>query len=77
MSTASSEFLDSFEHLPENEKREVATEILRRTFNFDRAVQLDDARLAELYGEFADDDLNLAEEGMEDYNRGMLAEDAR
>ena|SRR5438552_5678055 len=31
MSTASQELLKTFEHLPESEKREVASEIIRRT----------------------------------------------
>lgn len=35
MSTAVEEMLDSFDHLSEPEKREVASEIIRRTRNLD------------------------------------------
>jgi flagellar motor switch protein FliG len=77
MSTSSRELLESFDHLPEAEKREVASEIIRRTFAFDRDVELDEAQLAALYAEFADDDRRLAEEGIEDYEKGLVGEDAR
>jgi acetyl-CoA carboxylase beta subunit len=35
---------------------------------------LDEAQLAALYSEFADEDRELAEEGMSDYTRGLLRE---
>ena len=35
MSTSAQEILHSFDQLPEDEKQEVASEILRRTINFD------------------------------------------
>jgi hypothetical protein len=35
MSTTVEEILDSFDHLSEAEKRELATEIIRRTLEFD------------------------------------------
>ncbi len=35
MSTSIHQLLESFDQLPETEKREVAAEILRRTINFD------------------------------------------
>ena len=35
MSTTVQEILDSFDHLSENEKRELASEIIRRTVGFD------------------------------------------
>lgn len=38
---------------------------------------LDDAQLAALYAEFADEDRELAEEGMEDYAHALAAEDAK
>jgi hypothetical protein len=76
MSTASQELLKSFDHLPEPEKREVASEIIRRAFAVDRD-RLDEAQLTALYAEFADDDRSLAEEGLEDYERGLSGEDAR
>lgn len=37
--------------------------------------ELDEARLAALYGEFADEDRELAEEGMLDYTKGLTKED--
>lgn len=37
---------------------------------------LDEASLAALYGEFADEDRQLAEEGMEDHLEGLAREDA-
>jgi hypothetical protein len=76
MSTTSQELLKSFDHLPASEKREVASEILRRTFALDRD-QLDEMQLTALYAEFVDDDRHLAEEGIEDYERGLFGEDAR
>ena len=74
MSTSSQEFLKSFDLLPEPEKREVASEIIRRAFAPNAA--LDDAQLAGLYSEFAETDRKLAEEGIEDYERGLTSEDA-
>jgi hypothetical protein len=76
MSTTSQELLKSFDHLPASEKREVASEIIRRTFALDRD-QLDETQLTALYAEFADDDRHLAEEGIENYDRGLVGEDAR
>lgn len=76
MSTNSQELLKSFDHLPASEKREVASEIIRRTFALDRD-QLDEMQLTALYAEFADDGRRLAEEGMKDYERGLVGEDAR
>ena len=76
MSTTGQELLKSFEHLPASEKREVASEIIRRTFAFDRH-ELDDVQLAALYSEFADDDRRLAEEGIADYEKGLGGEDAQ
>lgn len=76
MSTSSQELLKSFDLLPEPEKREVASEIIRRTFALDHKIECDEAQLASVYAEFADDDRALAEEGMENYERGLLTEDA-
>lgn len=73
MSTSSQEFLKSFDLLPEPEKREVASEIMRRAF---ASRELDDAQLAALYAESAETDRKLAEEGIEDYERGLASEDA-
>ena len=35
----------------------------------------DDRKLSELYKEFSDEDRELAEEGIEDYVKNLLAED--
>ena len=75
MSTASQELLKSFDHLPPDERREVASEIMRRTFALDDD-QLNETQLTALYAEFADDDRRLAEEGVEDYDRALVGEDA-
>jgi hypothetical protein len=74
MSTTGEELLKSFDLLPEQEKHLVASEIMRRAFASSR--ELDDARLASLYAEFAETDRKLAEEGIEDYERGLVSEDA-
>ncbi|MBI1745227.1 MAG: hypothetical protein HYR55_01405 [Acidobacteria bacterium] len=38
---------------------------------------LDETQLADRYVEFADEDRRLAEEGMSDYAKGLIEEDAR
>lgn len=40
-----------------------------------KATNLDEAKLAELYAEFAEEDRQLAEEGMADYTNGLFTED--
>jgi hypothetical protein len=42
MSTTTSEILESFDHLAEDEKREVASEILRRTIELELPPLTDD-----------------------------------
>jgi len=39
-------------------------------------AEWDDVKMAELYSEFADEDLALAEAGMSDYVLGLAQEDA-
>lgn len=73
MSTTGQELLKSFDLLPEPEKREIASEIIRRAF---AVTQLDESRLATLYAELADEDRKLAEEGIGDYERELAIEDA-
>jgi hypothetical protein len=73
MSTTGQELLKSFELLPDDEKREVASEILRRTFAF--TPELDDSQLTALYVEFSEADRKQAEEGIENYERGLVVED--
>ena len=74
MSTAGEELLKSFELLPEPEKHQVASEILRRAYA--STTELDDAQLAALYAEFAETDRKLAEEGIGEYAKGLASEDA-
>ena len=40
-----------------------------------KKVFIDERKLAELYAEFSDEDRQLAEEGIDDYNNHLLAED--
>jgi len=77
MSTSSEELLKSFDLLPDVEKREVASEIIRRTFSLDREPALDEGRMKTLYAGFAEEDRELAEEGIADYNKGLAIEDAQ
>ncbi|HET6974061.1 MAG TPA: hypothetical protein VFH96_08565 [Pyrinomonadaceae bacterium] len=77
MSTSSEELLKSFDLLPEVEKREVASEIIRRTFSLGREPAMDEAQMRSLYASFADEDHELAEDGMEDYDKGLAIEDAQ
>lgn len=76
MSTNTEELLKSFDLLPDSEKRQVASEIIRRTL-VHRNVNLDESRLAELYEQFAADDSDLAEQGVDDYGRGLAIEDGQ
>lgn len=74
VSTTAEELLKSFDLLPEQEKHVIACEIMRRAFP--STPELDDAQMATLYAEFAEADRNLAEEGIEDFERGLVSEDA-
>ena len=74
MSTTGEELLKSFDLLPEPEKHQVASEIMRRAFAF--TPDLDDAQLALAYSEFSEADRKLAEGGIKDYERGLISEDA-
>lgn len=68
------ELLKSFDLLPEPEKQQVAAEILRRKYA--SPSELNEAQLAALYAEFAEADRKLAEEGIEEYGKGLVSEDA-
>ena len=74
MSTTGQELLESFDLLPAREKREIASEMIRRAFA--ATPELDQSQLSALYAEFAEEDGDLAEEGVEDYERGLQIEDA-
>jgi hypothetical protein len=73
MSTAGKEVLKSFDLLPEPEKHQVASEILRRSLASN--TELDETQLATLYAESAETDRKFAEEGMADYEKGLASED--
>ena len=75
MSTAGEEFLRSFDLLPDPEKREIASEIIRRAFA--STAEADESQLAALYSESTERDRDLAEQGIEDYDSGLLVEDAQ
>lgn len=68
------DLLRSFDLLPELEKHRVASEILRRAYA--PSKELDDTQISALYAESAEADSRLAEEGMEEYGRGLVSEDA-
>ena len=76
MSTASDEILKSFDHLPPSEKRAIASEIIRRTFAAQAKAELDETELSTLYAEFANEDRELAENGIGEYATGLAKEDA-
>ena len=50
---------------------------LRRTFSLDREPALDEGQMKTLYAGFAEEDRELAEEGIADYNKGLAIEDAQ
>jgi hypothetical protein len=77
MSTSGEELLKSFDLLPEVEKREVASEIIRRTFSTGGEAAMDEDQMKSLYASFADEDRELAEEGMEEYNKSLAVEDTK
>ena len=77
MSTGGQELLRSFDLLPEVEKREVASEIIRRAFSLDRNVAIDQKELETRYASFAAEDQELAEQGMEDYGKRLTTEDTQ
>ena len=59
------------------ELRQVAEYLsfLRFRSRVKRKTPINEKRLAELYAEFSNDDRQLAEEGIEDYNNDLLDED--
>jgi len=77
MSTGGQELLRSFDLLPEVEKREVASEIIRRAFSLDRNVAIEQEELETRYASFAAEDQELAEQGMEDYGKRLTTEDTQ
>lgn len=70
--------VEELKSLSETELKEVAEYLAFLKFRSRRAAPaLDEAQLAALYAEFADEDRNLAEEGIADYAEGLLEEDVR
>ena len=67
----------TFDSLSEPELRQVAEYLsfLRFRSHVKRKTSINEKKLAELYAEFSNDDRQLAEEGIEDYNKDLLAED--
>jgi hypothetical protein len=68
--------LEEIETLSEAEIKEVAEYLAflkYRSQNKSRVV--DESQLAALYAEFAEEDRNLAEEGISDYAEGLMKED--
>jgi hypothetical protein len=64
--------------LGEEELKEVAEYLAFLKFRARRtAPTFDEAQLAALYTEFADEDRKLAEEGLADYVEGLIEEDVR
>ena len=61
--------------IPEQRLYEIVKQVVSEVID-DRLEKLkDEIRLAALYAEFADEDRNLAEEGLLDYNEGLTKED--
>ncbi|HEX8070354.1 MAG TPA: hypothetical protein VF546_10410 [Pyrinomonadaceae bacterium] len=70
--------LEELETLSEEELEEVAEYLAFLRYRArSKPPVLDDAQLAALYGEFADEDRELAEAGLEDYAADLQAEDVK
>jgi hypothetical protein len=71
------EVLEEIKTLSEAEIEEVAEYVAFLKYRSRRKPSVvDESHLAALYAEFADEDRNLAEEGMADYAEGLAKEDA-
>ena len=70
--------VEELKTLSEAELLEVAEYLAFLRFRARHAAPaFDEAQLAALYAEFADEDRSLAEEGMADYAEGLMEEDVR
>ena len=68
--------VEQLKTLSEAQIKEVAEYVAFLKFRTRKASpQLDEKHLAALYAEFADEDRNLAEEGMAEYAKGLAKED--
>lgn len=71
------EILEEIETLSEAEIKEVAAYLAFLKYRSqNKRSTVDETQLAALYAEFAEEDRNLAEEGMSDYGEGLMKEDA-
>jgi outer membrane protein assembly factor BamD (BamD/ComL family) len=68
--------LEELERLSEAELKEVADYLAFLKYRSQsKPLVVNEAQLAALYAEFAEEDRELAEEGMADYAEGLRAED--
>ena len=69
--------LEEIESLSETEIKEVAEYLAFLKYRSqNKSPVVDESQLAALYAEFAEEDRNLAEEGMPDYAEGLMKEGA-
>ena len=69
--------LEEIETLSEAEIKEIAEYLAFLKHRAQSRLHVvDESQLAALYAEFAEEDRNLAEEGMSDYAEGLMKEDA-
>jgi hypothetical protein len=71
------QILEEIKTLSEAEIKEVAEYLAFLKYRSQsKSRVVDESQLAALYAEFAEEDRNLAEEGMADYGEGLMKEDA-
>jgi len=78
MSSIKAQVVEGLESLSETELAQVAEfmAFLKFRAQFQTMPQLEEAQLATLYTEFAEEDRKLAEEGIAEYAHGLYKEDA-
>ena len=70
--------IEELEALSEADLKEVAEYLAFLKFRSrNKSHVVDESQLAALYAEFAEEDRNLAEEGMAGYAEGLMEEDAK
>ena len=75
--TTKEQVLEEIETLSEAELKEVADYLaVLKHRSQNKSSVVDESHLASLYAEFAEEDRNLAEEGMSHYAEGLMKEDA-
>jgi hypothetical protein len=71
------QILEEIKTLSETEIKEVAEYLAFLKYRSQsKSRVVNESQLAALYAEFAEEDRNLAEEGMADYAEGLMKEDA-